>query len=332
MRIGIDCRKIADFGIGTYVRGLVHALAELDRGDEEYVLFVPQRVETPFEQHVVHAPSYSVRELMVMGRAIAKARLDLFHTPHFVLPWTSCPSITTIHDVIPVRFPPSQPGGSIYYSLMMRRALRKSVAVLTVSDAAKSAIGDAFPCDPSRIVVTPNGIDTIFFERGEAATGRYFLYVGNDKPHKNVATLVESFRGIQGASLVLAGAEFARYRGAAGVTTEGFVSIERLAALYRGAIALVMPSLEEGFGLPVAEAMACGTPVIASDIPSLREVSGGAALHTNDFAPAMRRMMADDSLRKELSRSGRERAARFTWRRCADLTREAYRRAGRRGR
>jgi glycosyltransferase involved in cell wall biosynthesis len=331
MRIGIDCRKIADFGIGTYVRGLVHALAQIDRGEDEYVLLVPQRIDLPFEQYEVRAPSYSVRELIVMGRAIAKARLDLFHTPHFVLPWTSCPSVTTIHDVIPVRFPPPQPGGSVYYSLMMRRALRRSAAVLTVSEAARSAILAAFPAD-GEITVTPNGVDSIFFEDGPAEPGRYFLYVGNDKPHKNVPALIEAFRGLDGASLVLAGAEFARYRGVPGVTTAGFVSIDRLAALYRGATALVMPSLEEGFGLPVAEAMASGTPVIASDIAALREVSGGAALHTDDYADAMRRILSDESLRADLARKGRARARQFTWARCAELTREAYRRAGRRGR
>ena len=333
MRIGIDCRKIADFGIGTYVRGLVGGLAELGGGDE-YVLFVPHAIDVPFEQITVDAPNYSVRELFVLGRAIAKARLDLFHAPHFVLPWTSCPSIVTVHDVILAHYPPPQPGGSIYYSVMMRRALRKSVRVLTVSEAAKRAITEAFPCDPSKIAVTPNGIDALFFERGVPATdfGAYFLYVGNDKPHKNVGALVEAFRGIEGASLVLVGADFARYRDVPRVVTAGFVTIERLAELYRGALALVMPSLEEGFGLPVAEAMACGTPVIASDIPALREVGGGAVLLTNDFAGAMRRVVHDPALRKALATRGRARAAQFTWRRCAELTREAYRRAGTRGR
>ena len=335
MRIGIDCRKIADFGIGTYVRGLVGALAELG-GEEEYVLFMPDRqdcLSSTFAQVTVRAPNYSIRELVVLARAIAKAKLDVFHSPHFVLPWTSCPSIATIHDVIPVRFPPPQPGGSLYYSVMLRRALRKSVEVLTVSEAAKEAIVDAFPCDPSKIAVTPNGIDAIFFERGPAATdlGAYFLYVGNDKPHKNVGALIESFRALDGASLVLVGAGFERYRGVPGVVTTGFVTIDRLAELYRGALALVMPSLEEGFGLPVAEAMACGTPVIASDIPSLREVAGDAALLTEDYSGAMRRVMADASLHADLGARGRVRAARFTWRRCAELTREAYRRAGRRG-
>ena len=333
MRIGIDCRKIADFGIGTYVRGLVHALAELG-GDEQYVLFVPARIDSPFEQVVVNAPHYSVRELIVLGRAIAKAKLDLFHAPHFVLPWTSCPSVVTIHDAILMHYPPPQPGGSLYYSMMMRRALRKSVRVLTVSEAAKRAIVEAFPCDPAKIAVTPNGVDAIFFERGPAAEGRYFLYVGNDKPHKNVGALIDAFGTIEGASLVLVGGEFARYRDVPGVVTEGFVTIERLAELYRGALALVMPSLEEGFGLPVAEAMACGTPVIASDIPALREVAGDAALYVNvgraearpTLSDVMAQIMGDASLRRELGERGRVRAAQFTWRRCAELTREAYRR------
>jgi glycosyltransferase involved in cell wall biosynthesis len=330
MRIGIDCRKIADFGIGTYVRGLVGALADV-RGDEEYVLFVPRRIDSPFEQVIVDAPHYSARELFVMRRAIAKARLDLFHAPHFVLPFTLCPSMATVHDVILAHYPPPQPGGSTYYGIMMRRALRKSVHVLTVSEAAKQAIVTTFPCDPAKITVTYDGVDAIFFERGPAESGRYFLYVGNDKPHKNVGALVDAFRTVDGASLVLVGAEFARYRDVPGVMTAGFVSIERLAALYRGALALVMPSLEEGFGLPVAEAMACGTAVIASDIPALREVSGDVAIHTNDFAGAMRRILEDNTLRAELGAKGRDRAAQFTWRRCAELTAEAYRRAGRRG-
>jgi glycosyltransferase involved in cell wall biosynthesis len=330
MRIGIDCRKIADFGIGTYVRGLVGALAELG-GDEEYVLFAPQAIDSPFEQVTVDAPHYSVRELYVMGRAIAKANLDLFHAPHFVLPWTSCPSIATVHDVILAHYPPPQPGGSLYYSMMMRRALRKSVHVLTVSQAAKQSIVETFPCDPSKITVTPDGVDALFFESGPAESGRYFLYVGNDKPHKNVGALIEAFAALEGAQLVLVGSEFARYRDVPNVVTAGFVTIERLAELYRGAVALVMPSLEEGFGLPVAEAMACGTPVIASDIPSLREVAGDAALY-GAFAENMVRLMNDAQLREAMGARGRARAARFTWRRCAELTREVYRRAGRRGR
>jgi len=325
MRIGIDCRKIADFGIGTYVRGLVHALAELG-GDEEYVLFTPRDADVPatMERVIVDAPQYSVRELLVMGRAITKARLDLFHSPHFVLPWTSCPSIATVHDTILVHYPPPRPGASLYVSAMMRRTLRKSVRVLTVSEAAKQTIVADFGTDPAKIAVTRNGIDRIFFDEGPRAEGRYFLYVGNDKPHKNVPRLIEAFRQVRDAQLVLVGAPFEQHRGVPGVVTPGFVSIEELAALYRGAVALVMPSIEEGFGLPAAEAMACGTPVIAADIPSLREVTGGAAFHVDPrsvdaIAHAMRNVTGEHVGR------ARERARTFTWRRCAELTRAAYR-------
>lgn len=325
MRVGIDCRKIADFGIGTYVRGLVHALAELE-GDEEYVLFTPRDVEVPatMERVVVEAPQYSVRELLVVGRAITKAQLDLFHSPHFVLPWTSCPSIATVHDTILAHYPPPRLGAALYLSVMMRRTLRKSARILTVSAAAKQSIVDDFRSDPSKIVVTPNGVDRIFFEDGPAASGRYFLYVGNDKPHKNLPRLLEAFGQVNDAQLVLVGASFERYRGVAGVVTPGYVSVADLASLYRGALALVMPSLAEGFGLPVAEAMAAGTPVIAADIPALREVTGGAAFHVDPrsvdaLAAAMR------NVTREHVASARERARLFTWRRCAELTRAVYR-------
>ena len=345
MRIGIDCRKIADFGIGTYVRGLVHALASL-KGGEEYVLFVPtsaRELPANAEHVVVRAPNYTLRELPILGRAIAQARVDVFHSPHFVLPWTSCPSIATIHDVIPFHFRPRNPVAWPYVAVMTRRALRKSERVLTVSEAAKRAIGEMFPVDAKKIVVTPNGVDAIYFETGPAAhdLGRYFLFVGNDKPHKNVPRLVEAFEAVHrkdpSLRLALVGAQFARYRDVDGVIAVGFVTQDRLAALYRGAIALLLPSLEEGFGLPIVEAMASGTPAIASDIPPLVEVAGGAALHIDPrtsatIAAAMERILNDASLRADLISRGRTRAALFTWRRCAEQTREVYREVGRRAR
>jgi glycosyltransferase involved in cell wall biosynthesis len=322
MRIGIDCRKIADFGIGTYVRGLVRGLAEIG-APEQYILFVPRALpELPFEQVVFDVPTYSLRELPLLGRAIARARLDLFHSPDLMLPWTSCPCVVTLHDVIRSHYPPRNPAARIYVAVMTPRALHKSVRVLTVSEAAKRAILETFDCDAGKIAVTPNGVDEIFFADGPRAEGRYFLFVGNDKPHKNVDRLVEAYVGPR-PTLVLAGGEFERYRDVPGVVTPGFVTIEELAALYRGAIALVMPSLEEGFGLPVVEAMAAGTPVIASDIPALREVTGGHAFHVDP-----RSVDAIANARRNVTREhvdlARERARQFTWRRCAELTREAY--------
>ena len=333
-RIGIDCRKIADFGIGTYVRGLVRGLAEIG-GAEKYVLFVPRALpELPFEQVVVDVPTYSLRELPALGRAIARARLDLFHSPDLMLPWTSRPCVVTLHDVIRSRFPPRNPAARIYVGVMTPRALQKSVRVLTVTEAAKRAILETFDVDAAKIVVTPNGVDEIFFAEGPRAEGRYFLFVGNDKPHKNVERLVEAFGRERDAGetpavrLVLAGGGFERYSAVPGVVTPGFVGLGELVALVRGAIALVMPSLEEGFGLPVLEAMAAGTPVIASDIPALREVTEGHAFHVDPrsvdaIASAMR------TVTREHVGAARARAAQFTWRRCAELTREVYRCAAR---
>ncbi|MFZ2490161.1 MAG: glycosyltransferase family 1 protein, partial [Thermoanaerobaculia bacterium] len=286
MRIGIDCRKIADFGIGTYVRGLVGGLASI-AGDEEYVLFVPRDAEglpRGFEQVVVDAPNYSISELHLLARALDRARIDLFHAPHFVLPWSGRPSFATIHDVIPFHYPPPNPVARLYLATMIPRALRKSERVLTVTNAAKQAILDTFDCAAEKVVVAPNGIDEIFFSDAiaPARMGRYILFAGNDKPHKNVGRLVEAFERVRRADsslqLVLVGGAFERFTGRDGIVAMGFVSTTELVSLFRGAIALAMPSLEEGFGLPAVEAMAARTPVIASDIASLAEVCGDAAL------------------------------------------------------
>ena len=321
MKIGIDCRKIADFGIGTYIRGLVRGLAEIG-APEKYVLFVRRAVPSlPYDQVVVDAPAYSLRELPMLGRAIARARLDLFHSPDLMLPWTSCPCVVTLHDVIRSHYPPRNPAARAYVAVMTPRALHKSVRVLTVSEAAKRAIVETFDGDASKIVVTPNGVDELFFEDGPRAEGRYFLFVGNDKAHKNVDRVVEAHRVVESSSrLVLVGAAFEQYRH---VIAPGFVSTEELAALYRGAIALVMPSLEEGFGLPVLEAMAAATPVIASDIPALREVTGGHAFFVDPHSvESIARAM--QNVTREHVDAARERAKQFTWRRCAELTREVY--------
>ena len=318
MRIGIDCRKIADFGIGTYIRGLVRGLQEIG-APEKYVLFVRRPVPgLAFEQVVADVPPYSLRELPLLGRAIARARLDVFHSPDLMLPWTSCPCVVTLHDVIRSRHPPRNPAARIYVATMTPRALQKSARVLTVSEAAKRAIVETFDCDPAKIAVTPNGVDERFFRDGPRVEGQYFLYVGNDKPHKNVGRVVEASRGV--GRLVMVGGDFSRYPD---VVAPGFVANEELAALYRGATALVMVSLEEGFGLPVVEAMAAGTPVIASDIPALREVTGGHAFHVDPRSVAQIAKAMRDVTREHVD-AARERARQFTWRRCAELTREAY--------
>jgi glycosyltransferase involved in cell wall biosynthesis len=338
MRIGIDARKISDFGIGTYIRGLLGGLAQI-RGAEEYVVFGPmaaaEHIPGGFEHHVVDAPHYSARELVVIGRAARDAALDLFHAPHYVVPFTRCRTVVTVHDLIHLRVRHRNPAAPLYARAMIRRAVRKAACVFVVSEAVGAEIASRYA--GARVVVTPNGVDERFrFEEPERQTQRYFLYAGNDKPHKNVERLVEAFgilrRERPDLTLILAGGAFEKYHDADGVIAAGFVSGDELVSLYRHSLALVQPSIEEGFGLPALEAMAAGTAVITSNNAALVEVTGEAAIHA--FATsvlslhdAMRRVADDDALRVDLARRGIERAREFTWKRCASITRDAYLRA-----
>jgi glycosyltransferase involved in cell wall biosynthesis len=339
VRIGIDARKIGDFGIGTYIRGLLGALVELDTGDE-YIAFAPRGVQLPngVEHVIVDAPHYSMRELIVVGRAADRAGLDLFHAPHYVVPFTRVPLAVTVHDLIHLHQPMRNPLAPLYARTMIGRAVRKAARVLTVSETVKEQLVRELACDPDRIAVTPNGVDDVFFQRpGE---GKHFLYAGNDKPHKNVDVLADAFAGVRrergDARLVLAGAPFERFRGIEGIDVRGFVPVETLARLYREAIALVLPSSEEGFGLPAAEAMASGIAVITSNAPALVEITRDAALHVdardaNELAAAMLRVMNDGALRAALAQVGVQIASSFTWKRCAEETRKAFQNVEHRG-
>ena len=312
MRVAIDARKIRDFGIGTYIRGLISGLLEI--GEDEIVALAPGATELPrgVEHVVVDAPKYSIRELLTVGRGI---RADVFHAPHYVVPFTKLPTVVTIHDLIHLRV--ANPLKRAYARTMMRRAARHTV--VTVSNAMKREIESTLRARD--VIVTPNGVDSHFSPAGEGAGAplRYVLFVGNRKPHKNAdAAILAASRANVPIRLV----------------GEGYEWVDDLAPVYRGAIALVMPSIEEGFGLPALEAMACGTPVITSNHAALVEVTGDAALHVDahdvdGIARAILSIANDASLRAQLASRGIERAREFTWKRCAERAREAYERARR---
>lgn len=329
MRVGIDARKIADFGIGTYIRGLFGGLTALDTNDH-YIAFAPADAPIPdgVEHIIVDAPHYSIRELLVLGRAADRANLDVFHAPHYVTPFTRVPLVVTIHDLIHLHQPMRNPLARLYARTMIRRAIKQARCVLTVTHAVKAQLEHELGA--KNVIVTPNGVvarDGLRVHRSS------FLYVGNDKPHKNVDALIDAFAIVRkeiDAQLVLVGAPFERFRSRDGVDARGFVTDDELSSLYKNAIALVMPSLEEGFGLPAAEAMAHGTAVITSNDAALVEVTGDAALHVDArdvraLADSMLRVARDEELREQLGTNGIERAQIFTWKRCAELTRDAYR-------
>lgn len=349
-RIAIDCRKIGDFGIGTYLQGLLRGLAGIE-GPEEFLLLVPPRKRQlvppsdRFSMIDCTVPGYSIRELLRIPRLLASHQATLFHTPHYVTPFTALPTVVTIHDLIHLQLPRRRlpAGARTYARWMLNRAVSHSRAVLTPTEAVRRELEATFPSAAGKTRVTPNGIDSRFFEPVDPAAvlnrfglerQSFFLWVGNDKPHKNLDRLGAAWERVRRAGsttrLVLAGTRVPRLERIPGVIATGFIAVDDLRALYANALALVQPSLLEGFGLPVLEAMASGTAVIFADIPSLREVAGEAGIaidprSIDSIAEAMIRVAEDPKWREEIARPGRARARGFSWRRCASQTLAIYR-------
>lgn len=333
----VDARKARDFGIGTYIRGLLGGLAGLDRfalqalvlpGDE--ALF-PAGVTTT----ACAAAHYSFGELVAVRRAISAAKPDLFHAPHYVVPlFPPRATVVTIHDLMHLTRPEhATPAKRAYARWMIGRALRLSARVIAVSEATKKEILAFGPSLGGKVEVIPNGVREEFFEREEKNAGApYLLFLGNDKPHKNLDGLLAAFARLRASfpslSLVLAGVAPGRVR-AEGVHALGFVPDADVPPLLAGARALVLPSLAEGFGLPVLEAQAAGTPVICSDLPALREAAGDAAVFFDphdvaSMAAGIEKILRDEKLRRGLREKGRARAAAFSWRRAAERTAGLY--------
>lgn len=343
MRIGIDCRKIADFGIGTYVRELLRAMATA-APDETFVAFGPRSIEShlppsgSIERVDVDAPHYSIRELGTIGRAANGAKLDLFHAPHYVIPLVRGPVVVTIHDLIHLQVRHANPLRLLYARGMLRRATRRPARIITVTEAVARNIARAYPDAAPKIRAVHNGVEDRFFEASapSPADRRYFLWIGNDKPHKNLSGLIAAWRkvapSLPDCDLVLAGAPSETLRGAPQVRIAGYVPAGELPSLLAGAVALILPSFLEGFGLPVAEAMAAGCPVIASAIPPLQEVAGDAAVWCDpadpeSIAAAMTSLAGNLALRGELIAKGRQRCEGLRWKRSAEKTIEIYREA-----
>lgn len=365
MRIVLDARKLHDFGIGTYIRNLVAGLGALDTTTDYILLTKPGDTATAtaagpnFRAIVESAKPYSLAEQWRVPLAVARARADLLHEPHYVLPpLTRCRTIVTIHDCIHLRLPEYLPSRAafVYAHTMIRLAARKADRVLTVSEASKRDILHYTGVSPDKVTVIYNGLDERFAGTPDAATidrvrqrfqldHPFVLYVGNIKPHKNLERLIAAFAaarpdGPDGLKLVVIGDETSNYpsvrqavhrhRLDKHVRFFGFQPAATLVVFYRLARAFAFPSLCEGFGLPPLEAMANETPVVTSNVSSLPEVAGDAALLVDPYdvasiADGIRRAVTDEPLRQMLIARGRERARQFSWRQAAVDTLAAYR-------
>jgi glycosyltransferase involved in cell wall biosynthesis len=360
MRVAMDARKLHDGGIGTYIRGLVGALAVAGPRDEWTVLVDPahrggMRWPKGVREREVHAGKYGLAEHFVVPSAARNAGAELLHAPHYTLPlgWSG-PSVVSIHDLIHVRFARFHPPGAGFYARAMAGlATRRATAVIADSEATKRDIVELLGTAPARVRVVPLGVsprfvpapvvDVAVFRSDRALPADYVLYVGARKLHKNLELLVRAWGGMRPGErppLVLSGPAWRADEPLARLARE--LGVERslafsgelhdesaLACLYSGAALLVQPSLAEGFGLPPLEALACGVPVLASDAGSLPEVLGDAAVFLPPREPAawaaeILALLADPARRAILAARGRTRAAPYTWARTAAMTRAIY--------
>ncbi len=367
--ICIDARKIEDFGIGTYVRNLISHLAEID-AEDRFVLLTrtppkdfPLELPDNFQVLQVRAPVYSLRELVTVAWRLMRLRVDLYHSTHYVLPAAlPCPVVATIHDIIHLLYPEFLPSplAFFYAQRMIHRTLTRSDRIIAVSQNTKSDLVTHFDVDPTKIQVVYNGVEDVFrrqlpdeeverWLRHLEIERPYVLFVGNPaKPHKNLDNVVQAFARARrrhpfAARLVCVGdrggdAAFKIRQRAAQlgigdqVTMLGHVAAEALPAIYQGASLFLFPTLYEGFGLPVIEAMASGVPVVTSNTSALREIAEGHAhlvdpLDVDAIAGAITECMSDPEHRAALAKLGRRRAETFRWRRTAERTLEIYRTA-----
>lgn len=364
MRVAIDARKIHDFGIGTYIRNLLRHLARTDH-ETEYVLLLGEddlgiaaQLGPNFRSVLEPSPNYSLREQVHVPWVLRREHPDVYHAPHYVLPaGVRCPSVVTIHDCIHLMFPQYLPNrlAYAYARAQMWAAARRSDCILTVSEASKRDILHLFNVPPEKIVVVYNAIDSHFsVTPSEDAVARvreryqldhkFVLYVGNIKPHKNLVRLIEAFdelrrSGQDDLKLLIIGDQISklpalrravhRHKLHKHVRFLGYVADDQLAILYRLASVFAFPSLYEGFGLPPLEAMASGTPVVTSNVSSMPEVVGDAAVLVNPYdvdaiVDGLRRVLTDPVLAAEMRRKGIERAREFSWERSVAQTWAVY--------
>ncbi|HEX7516118.1 MAG TPA: glycosyltransferase family 1 protein [Chthoniobacterales bacterium] len=368
MKVVIDSRYVRErpSGIGTYVRGLIDRLP-LPAPEHHFHLWAHRLAQRPlsevhnFSEQTVSAEPNSLGTVLWPTLLGPLKDADLFHAPHNILGWgIPCAAVVTIHDLMWLDSPeliywrtrlPKQ----FFIPASIRHALARATRIITGSRASADAIARIAPSARSRVSLIPYGVESCFapaVDREAAlaqatrilgAEADYFLVVGQNAPSKGHRLALEAFAAAsrKHERLVLVqrcqpGEGLHALAQTLGVLERVLwlpsLPLEELITLMQAAIALVQPSLAEGFGLPVLEAMACGCPVIASDIPPLREVLAGAGRHFSlqepqALARAIRQVADTPEVREEMRQRGLERTKAFSWDKCAAATLEVYREA-----
>ncbi len=373
MKIAIDVRRLSDFGVGTYIRNLIHALACTD-GENQYLLLThPKdaallpRLPANFRTLAYTHRDTTRLEHLRLPWFLRNCGVDLVHFPLNRVPMLMPkPYIVTIHDIGVVLYPEQTGIWRALRTFRFVRGLERASCVIAVSSATRRDLHNQLGIPAERVRLVYNAPDPGFFRHPEPNPDRlrllqryqinypFLLYAGTIRPQKNIPRLVEAFAVVRtqlesderfrDLRLIIIGDEISKYpavrravmqsRVEQSVRFLGFVPFETLRVFYEMASVFVFPSLYEGFGLPPLEAMACGTPVVASDISALPEAVGDAALLVNpenvfDIARGIREALTDADLRTRLIEKGRIHASGFSWERNARETLEIYRGAAR---
>src|SRR5581483_6014798 len=365
MRIGIDARLWNETGVGRYIKNLVEYLAQIDK-QNEYVLFIRNKENFQFpisnfqsnRWKIVAADMqwHSIDEQVRFPAILEKEKLDLMHFPYFSVPiFYKGKFVVTIHDLIPLHVntrlattlpAPIYKAKRIGYKVILKQATKKASKIIAVSQATKDEVVKYLHVDSEKVVVTYEGLDKkLSNTKKQTATMKnsYFLYVGNAYPHKNLERLIEAFNLVvkkePSTKLLLTGKEDYFYKRlhkkvkelhlSESIIFYGQVTDSELANLYSNAQGLVVPSLMEGFGLPALEAMANRCLVVASDIPSLREICKEAAVYfnpydTDDIAEKLLKVRMDEGDLEIKRKEGMVRAKEFSWEKMAKETLRIY--------
>jgi glycosyltransferase involved in cell wall biosynthesis len=312
-------------GDETYVAQLLRALPEV--ADDLRIAAItrdPALVPAGIEPIHLPARSQELRMAVTVPRMLRRLRPSLAHFIH-ALPLASVsPAVVTVQDLSWER-DPSVFGkwDLVTFKVFVRRAVRKARHVVATSERTKRDLIELYGTPAEKITVTPLAPDPEF--KPAEQHDSFLLFVSAIEPRKQPLAAIDAANAV-GRRLVVVGppkdAELAAELTRRGADVRGYVPKDELIALYQRAACLVFPSRYEGFGLPVVEAMACGTPVVAAPEPALQEVAGDAAIFSEDLADGVRRALAD---RDRLSSAGLERARAFTWRETARITADVYR-------
>ncbi len=366
MHFALDARTLTMRfpGIGRYVRNLLQAIPPLLNKGESLTALVPPNIVLPegIQACEISDSPLSLRQHWSVPRALRKLKPDVYHNPYHIMPFRPrFPCVLTVHDLIPMKFPEhSRTRARLTFRTMLGRALKGSTSVITVSQQTRADLCAAFKIKAEKISCIHSAPDSIFQPqpahaceaiRNQYGLSQHFvLCVSSARPHKNLATLLKAWNGFlregngEGKMdwmLVLSGPNTDTDPGLLQLQAEsqspesikllGVLPDSEMPSLYSAASQFVLPSLYEGFGFPVLEAMACGTPVACSRAGSLPEVCGEAAYYfqpeAEDLLKGLRHLLSDPKERRRLAQCGLQKAGEYSWEKAAGATLNIYRNA-----